>query len=122
LHDPLLETTGLFRAASERLLKGRSRACAHTVITSFARSTPTVVISIRDFPLVLIDDQNLNLGTQMPCGSTASSAGSLLIFVRADRGPSWAASGRGLAIVAGRSTRPLADEVGSPEYTFLADK
>ena len=49
----------------------------------------------------------------MPCGSTASSAGSLLIFVGADRWASWAASGRGTAIVVGRSIRSLAITMGA---------
>jgi hypothetical protein len=39
------------------------RSAAHTAMTSFARSTPTVVISFMTSPLVQIDGQHLNLGT-----------------------------------------------------------
>src|SRR5206468_12096889 len=63
------------------------RSAPHTAITSFARSTPTVVISFMTSPLVQIDGQHLNLGTSMPCGSTASSRGSPFYSLNLDASP-----------------------------------
>jgi molybdate transport system substrate-binding protein len=63
------------------------RSAAHTAMTSFARSTPTVVISFMTSPLIQIDANHFNLGTSMPCGSTASSRGSPFYSLNPDAWP-----------------------------------
>ena len=57
----------------------------HITTPSFARWAATVVVSIRDFPVLFTDDPNLDRGTPMPGGSSASNAKSSRTFVPGER-------------------------------------